>query len=93
MAKKQHGFGKRLSQFLSKMFWHLNQPVVPMYSFPNQKQSTPSSSKKSIKKVQPKSAYQISPIGGNHLHSHYASSHQTCSVRQRAVTLSSIQEE
>ncbi|CAF0723555.1 unnamed protein product [Rotaria sp. Silwood1] len=92
MAKEKASFGKRLSQFLSKMFWHLNQPVVPTYTYPNRKNST-SSSNKSIKKVQVKSSYQISPIDVNHLHPHFSPRYRTALARPRAPILTSIQEE
>ncbi|CAF0751900.1 unnamed protein product [Rotaria sordida] len=93
MAKDKSTFGKQLAHFLSKMFWHLNQPVVPTYNFPNQKHST-SSSKTSIKnKVSAKSSYKISPINGHYIHSQCSSRQRTPSIRPRVATLSSIQEE
>jgi hypothetical protein len=85
MKKKKYNFGKRFSQFLTKIFWHLKQQPAPTYSSINSKHST----KKSTKKNELKSA----SIDRYFIRSQYPAQYRTCSMRERTSTLSSIKEE
>jgi len=93
MAKKKYNIGKRISQFLSKIFWHLNQQPTPIYSNINQKHLTPLSSKNSTTKHGSKSSNPNSSISRYDIRSQYPAKYRTCSMRERTSTLTSIQEE
>jgi hypothetical protein len=92
MAKKKYNIGKRISQFLSKIFWHFNQQSTPTYSSSNRKCLT-SSSKKSIKKHGSKSVYKNLSPDRYRIRSQYPARYRTCSMRERTSTLTSIEEE
>jgi hypothetical protein len=92
-AKTKYSIGKRISQFLSKIFWHLNQQSTPTYSNINQKCLTSLSSKKSINKHGLKSSNRNSSIDRYNIRSQYPARYRTCSMRERTSTLTSIQEE
>jgi len=91
--KKKCSIGKRISQFLSKIFWHFNQQSTPTYSSSNQKRLTSSSSKKSIKKHESKSVYKNLSSDPYRIRSQYPARYRTCSMRERTSTLTSIEEE
>jgi len=91
MELKKHNFGKRVSQFLSKMLWHLNQQPAPTYITINRNSLKSSSSKKSINQSgnnihDPRS----SPVNNR---SPYQTRYRKYSIRQRTTTLASIKEE
>ncbi|CAF1221485.1 unnamed protein product [Adineta steineri] len=91
MSNERLTFGMKFSQFLSKLCWQFDQLPAPNYSHVNQKHLT--SSNKTTKKHGGQSFYQISPFDRNHLRHSYPTHHRSHTVRNRTLTLTSIQEE
>jgi hypothetical protein len=92
MEINKFDFGKRLSKFLRKMFWHFNQQPASPHSYINPKRST-SSSKNWFQKHGFKSTNKKSSIDRYYIRSQYPAIYRTCSMRERTSTLSSIPEE
>jgi hypothetical protein len=94
MAKEKRSFGRRFSQFFSKLFWHLNKQPTPTYPSTNQKRSSLlSSSKRTTKKHDFKSLQRRSSVNRSYIRSQYPPLYRTCSMRERTSTLTSIKEE
>jgi len=85
MKFDMHALGKRLSKFLSKLFWHFN--LVPTYS------NTDSRRTQSSNRSELSSHKQKSVIDKDHGRIQYSRRYRMHSIRQRHSTLTSIEEE
>ena len=83
-TKKKVYFCERVSQFLTKVFWHLTHHPAPNYLSVKSKRSK-SPTKKTYSKSTPMDRYYI--------RSQYPAQYRTCSMRERTSTLTSIKEE
>jgi len=90
--KSKSNFGKRLSQFLTKIFWHLNQQSTPTYTYPYFN-SKCFSKKTSARISSANRFYKKNLIDRYSIRDQYPAIYRTCSFRERKSTLSSIQEE
>jgi hypothetical protein len=84
MKFDMHALGKRLSKFLSKLFWHFNQ-VVPTYT---DSRRTRSSNRSELSSHEHKSV-----IDKDHGQIQYSRRCRIHLIRQRHSTLTSIEEE
>jgi hypothetical protein len=93
MGFKKRSFGRRISQFLSKMFWQFNQQPTARYSCNDRNGLLTSTSKRSINKYGLNVSYQRTPSARNNIRNQYPARYRTCSMRKRTSTLTSIKEE
>ncbi len=93
MSTSKRSFGKRLSQLISKVLWHLNQHPAPIYSYIDSNCFGSSSKRSRRKHGSQSSYYKKSLLERSYIRSQYPARYRTCLICQRTPTLSSIPEE